>query len=104
MFTPEMSSFSSYPASPVVTLRDQNLGLFAGMTGGKRPGSHRSVVENFPIIPSDSAERDLAWVFWGKPARSYTIDDLALRGAIHNPHALLTLLPNISLSIYKGLP
>jgi hypothetical protein len=100
MFAAEM------PAStmPVLTVRDWNLGLFDGMTGGKRPANTDSVVGNFSVIPSCGVLKGVAWANWGKPARPRTIDDLVLHHGFHNPHALLTLLPNISLSIYKGLP
>ena len=100
MFAPEM------PASPtsVLTVSERNLGLFDGMTGGKRLVKGRSVVGNFSVVPSGAGPKGVAWANWGKPARPRTLDDLALPSAIHNPHALLTLLPNISLSIYKGLP
>ncbi len=87
-----------------LTVSEQNLGLSDGMTGGKRPSERVSVVGNFSVIPSESIHPGLAWANWGKPARGNTINDLALHTGIHNPHALLTLLPNISLSIYKGLP
>jgi hypothetical protein len=100
MFAPLMSP----SLTPIPTLRGWNLGLFIGMTGGKRRGNSAVAVGKFPMIPSPCCANTDAWAFWGKPARRHGIDDLALRSAIHNPHALLTLLPNISLSIYKGLP
>ena len=108
MFTPQMSP-AILPTTPsskatMVTLSGGNLGVSAGMTGGKRPENHGVVVGNFPFVPSTSSSDTGAWGFWGKPARHHILNDLALPSAIHNPHALLTLLPNISLSIYKGLP
>jgi hypothetical protein len=90
--------------APVLTLREWNLGLFDGMTGGKRPAKAGSVVGNFSVVPSGSVPKGGAWANWGKPARPHTTGDLDLHHGFHNPHALLTLLPNISLSIYKGLP
>ena len=94
--------YSSTP--PNVTFRARFLGLLAGMTGGKPSRNADSVVGNFSAVPSAAPQLDSAWVFWGKPARQRTCRDLALLGTIHNSHALLPLLPNISLSIYKGLP
>jgi hypothetical protein len=104
MFAVEMCSSITLSTPPLLTVRERNLGLLAGMTGGKLPGIDGSFVENFPLVPSVVNDQPAAWVFWGKPARLRTATDLALRSAVHNPHALLTLLPNISLSIYKGLP
>jgi hypothetical protein len=104
MFTPEMCSSAVPSNRTLLTIGDQNLGVFTGMTGGEPPLNHDSVVENFPVVHSPLHVSQDGWVFWGKPARPRTVHDVALRGAIHNPHALLTLLPNISLSIYKGLP
>ena len=100
MFAAEM------PASTTsfLTVSEQKLGLFDGMTGGKQPSERDSVVGNFSVIPSESIHNGVAWANWGKPARDNSINDLALYRAVHNPQALLTLLPNISLSIYKGLP
>jgi hypothetical protein len=88
----------------VLTVRERIMGLFDGMTGGKLPFRGDSVVGNSSVIPSTSSLPSVAWANWGKHARQRTINDLALSSGFHNPHALLTLLPNISLSIYKGLP
>jgi hypothetical protein len=104
MFAVEMCSSITLSTPPLLTVRERNLGLLAGMTGGKRPEVDGLFVENSSVVHSVSHDQPAAWVFWGKPARLHTATDLALRSAVHNPHALLTLLPNISLSIYKGLP
>jgi hypothetical protein len=88
----------------ILTVRDSNMGLFDGMTGGKLPANPDSVVGNSLVVPNPSVLSGPTWANWGKPARLRTADDLALSSGFHNPHALLTLLPNISLSIYKGLP
>ncbi len=100
MFAAVMPAFPS----PILTVCEWNVGLFDGMTGGKLPSDAESVVGNSSVIPSTSAQPRVAWANWGKHARQRTINDLALCSGFHNPHALLTLLPNISLSIYKGLP
>jgi hypothetical protein len=100
MFAPEMPP----PTTAVLTVSERISAFSDGMTGGKRPAKGDSVVGNFSVVPSAAPSLGSAWVFWGKPARQLTYHDQALQGAIHNPHALLTLLPNISLSIYKGLP
>ncbi len=91
-------------ATSILTLRGSNVGLFDGMTGGKLPANPDSVVGNSLVFPSPSTPSGLAWANWGKHARLRTGHELALSSGIHNPQALLTLLPNISLSIYKGLP
>ena len=88
----------------VPTVREWNVGLFDGMTGGKLTANPDSVVGNSLVVPNPSVPSSVAWANWGKHARQHSINDLALSSGFHNPHALLTLLPNISLSIYKGLP
>jgi hypothetical protein len=88
----------------VLTVGEWNVGLSDGMTGGKLPVNPDSVVGNSLVVPNPSVLSSVAWANWGKHARQRTINDLALSSGFHNPHALLTLLPNISLSIYKGLP
>jgi hypothetical protein len=88
----------------VLTVREWNVGLLYGMTGGKLAANPDSVVGNSLVVPNPSVLPGFAWANWGKPARLRTANDLALSSGFHNPHALLTLLPNISLSIYKGLP
>jgi hypothetical protein len=90
--------------SSVLTASDQTWDFFTGTTGGKHPSNGSPVVGNFSVVPSVSVPVSPAWANWGKHARRHTINELALSRAFHNPHALLTLLPNISLSIYKGLP
>jgi hypothetical protein len=100
MFAAEMPTSTA----PVLTVSEWKLGVLDGMTSGKHRRKSRSVVGNFPFIPNEAVSTVGAWANWGKPARQRTLIDLALPSGIHNPHALLTLLPNISLSIYKGLP
>jgi hypothetical protein len=100
MFAAEMPTSSALD----LTLSEWKLGVLDGMTGGKRHPKTGSVVGNFSVIPNKAVPNGFAWANWGKPARLRTLNDLVLPSGIHNPHALLTLLPNISLSIYKGLP
>ena len=99
-----MKNLSNVCPAAILTRYGSNLGIFAGMTSGKNRQYASGLVGKFSVVPKLDALTGHTWGIWGKPAQYRTCDDVAKRNAIHNPHALLTLLPNIYLSIYKGLP